>query len=107
MPLRLYVVPLPMPWLLSHLLMEPWLQRSLISFNAGVKSSSNFSTDHLRSTSKPSKKCLLEETQKNVKQLQAGEVPVPDGIPLKIFKEGGEVIAVKLTELILQFGTRA
>ena len=53
---RLYVVPLPMPSLLSHLLMEPCLQRSLISFNAGVKSSTNFSTDHLRSTSKPSKK---------------------------------------------------
>ena len=49
----------------------------------------------------------LEETQKNVKQLQAGEVPVPDGIPPKIFKEGGGVIAVKLTEWMLQFGTRA
>ena len=45
----------------------------------------------------------LEETQKNVKQLQAGEAPVPDGIPPKIFKEGGEVIAVKLTELMQQF----
>ena len=49
----------------------------------------------------------LEETQKNVKQLQVGEAPVPDAIPPKIFKEGGEVIAVKLTELMLQFGTRA
>ena len=28
----------------------------------------------------------LEETYKNVKQLQAGEAPVPDGIPPKLFK---------------------
>ena len=47
----------------------------------------------------------LEETYKNVKQLQAGEAPVPDGIPPKLFKEGGEVIAVagKLTELMQEF----
>ena len=49
----------------------------------------------------------LEETQKNVKELQAGEAPVPDWIPPKIFKEGGDVTAVKLTELMLPFGTRA
>ena len=47
----------------------------------------------------------LEETYKNVKQLQAGEAPVPDGISPKLFKEGGEVIAVagKLTELMQEF----
>ena len=47
----------------------------------------------------------LEETYKNVKQLQAGEAPVPDGIPPKLFKEEGEVIAVagKLTELMQEF----
>ena len=39
----------------------------------------------------------LEETYKNVKPLQAGEALVPDGIPPKIFKEGGEVILVKVT----------
>ena len=47
----------------------------------------------------------LEETYKNVKQLQAGEAPVPNGIPPKLFKEDGEVIAVagKLTELMQEF----
>ena len=45
----------------------------------------------------------VEETQNKNKQLQAGKEPVADGIPPKIFKEGGEVITVKLTELMQQF----
>ena len=57
---RLYMVPLPMPWLLSHLLMEPCLQGSLISFKVGVKSLANFSTDrpvsHPRYASAPGSK---------------------------------------------------
>ena len=57
---RLYMVPLPMPWLLSHLLMEPCLQESLISFKVGVKSLANFSTDrpvsHPRYASAPGSK---------------------------------------------------
>ena len=45
----------------------------------------------------------VEETQNKNKQLQAGKEPVAGGIPPKIFKEGGEVITVKLTELMQQF----
>lgn len=45
----------------------------------------------------------LEETKKAIKQLQAGKAPGPDGIPPEIFKEGGEAIATKLTELMQQF----
>ena len=49
-----------MPWLLSHLLMEPCLQGSLISFKVGVKSLANFSTDrpvsHPRYASAPGSK---------------------------------------------------
>ena len=45
----------------------------------------------------------LAETQKAIKQLQAGKAPGPDGIPPEIFKEGGVTIAIKLTELIQQF----
>ena len=45
----------------------------------------------------------LEETQKAIKQLQAGKAPGPDGIPPEIFKEGGDAITTKLTELMQQF----
>ena len=109
---RLYMVPLPMPWLLSHLLMEPCLQGSLISFKVGVKSLANFSTDrpvsHPRYTSAPGSKLSwrspnTEGNPEKNKQLQAGKAPVADEIPPKTFKEGGEVITVKLTELMQQF----
>ncbi|XP_072167310.1 uncharacterized protein [Diadema setosum] len=45
----------------------------------------------------------LAETKKSIKQLQVGEAPGPVGIPSEIFNEGGEAIAIKLTELIQQF----
>lgn len=45
----------------------------------------------------------LEETQKAIKQLQVGRAPGPDGIPPEIFKEGGETVATKLTELMQLF----
>ena len=101
-----------MPWLLSHLLMEPCLQGSLISFKVGVKSLANFSTDrpvsHARYASAPGSKLSwrspnTEGNPEKNKQLQAGKAPVADEIPPKIFKEGGEVITVKLTELMQQF----
>ena len=106
------MVPLLIPWLLSHLLMEPCLQGSLISFKVGVKSLVNFSTDrpvsHPRYASAPGSKLSwrspnTEGNPEKNKQLQAGNAPVDDEIPPKIFKEGGEVITVKLTELMQQF----
>ena len=90
----------------------PCLQGSLISFKVGVKSLANFSTDrpvsHPRYASAPGSKLSWRSpnTEGNLeknKQLQAGKAPVADEIPPKIFKEGGEVITVKLTELMQQF----
>ena len=96
--------------------MEPCSQGRLISFNAVKKTFNQLlnrpsQIDQEAIQEKLQRLVLsslddrptLEETQKNVKQLQAGEAPVPDGIPPKIFKGGGEVIAVKLTELMQQF----
>ena len=92
--------------------MEPCLQESLISFKVGVKSLANFSTDrrvsHVRYASAPGSKLSwrspnTEGNPEKNKQLQAGKAPVADEIPPKIFKEGGEVITVKLTELMQQF----
>ena len=43
------------------------------------------------------------ETQKAIKQLQAGKAPGPDGIPPEIYKEVGDAVQVKLNELLQQF----
>ena len=43
------------------------------------------------------------ETQKAIKQLQAGKAPGSDGIPPEIYKEGGDAVQVKLNELLQQF----
>ena len=45
----------------------------------------------------------LEEINKAIKQLQPGKALWPDGIPPEIYKEDGEIIAAKLTELMQQF----
>ena len=45
----------------------------------------------------------LVETQKAIKQLQAGKAPGPDRIPPEIYKEGGDAVQVKLNELLQQF----
>ena len=45
----------------------------------------------------------LVETQKAIKQLQAGKAPGPDGIPPEIYKEGGDAVQAKLNELLQQF----
>ena len=45
----------------------------------------------------------LVETQKAIKQLQAGKAPGPDGIPPEIYKEGGDAVQFKLNELLQQF----
>lgn len=44
----------------------------------------------------------LEETKKAIKQLQVGKAPGPDRMPPKVYKEGGDSVAAKLTELIQQ-----
>ena len=45
----------------------------------------------------------LVETQKAIKQLQAGKAPGPDGIPPEIYKEGEDAVQAKLNELLQQF----
>lgn len=42
----------------------------------------------------------LAEIRKAIKNLLSGKSPGPDGIPPEVFKEGGDAIAVKLTELM-------
>lgn len=49
----------------------------------------------------------MKETLRQRTERQSGKVPGPDGIPPEIFKEGVVVIAVKLTGLMQQFGSRA
>ena len=85
-----------MPWLLSHLLMEPCLQGSLISFKVGVKSLANFSTDrpvsHARYASAPGSKLSwrspnTEGNPEKNKQLQAGKAPVADDLQKSLRRE--------------------
>jgi hypothetical protein len=45
----------------------------------------------------------LDETQKAIKQLQAGEAPSPDGIPPESFKDGGDAMVTKLTDHLQKF----
>jgi hypothetical protein len=45
----------------------------------------------------------LDETQKAIKQLQAGEAPSPDGIPPESFKDDGYAMVTKLTDHLQKF----
>ena len=85
-----YMAPLSISWLLSHIRLEPCLQGSQISFKVGEKSLANFSTNrpvsNPRYTSAPGSKLSWRSPntggnpEKN-KKLQAGKAPVPDEIP--------------------------
>ena len=84
------------------------LKRWTEHFHSLLNRPSTITTEALiRIPQRPLITCLddppsLDEVSKAVKQLQPGKAAGPDGIPPDIYKEGGEVLIVKLTEL-LQF----
>ena len=103
---------LPMQWHRYVQRMEHCSLKRATSSSAGVNTSNRPSQIDQRAIQEmPQRPVLaslddppaLEETQKAIKQLQAGKAPGPDGIPPEIFKEGGEAIATKLTKLMQQF----